>query len=114
VLSVGGAQPSAVLHRAGIDVLMRVIRRLAGSFRRLLTERRHLAPGLAVAAIDADRDIAGDGGAAHDAALIAVIVDRDMLGGAVVPDRDIARLLAPAHGIFQSRHMALQQVEEMR
>src|SRR6185369_13115991 len=80
--------------------------------RRLLAERDDLAANMAVLAVDADRHIAGDGGAADDAALVAVIVDGVMLCRAVVPDDDVTRLPAPAHRIFQCGHMALQDVEE--
>jgi hypothetical protein len=41
----------------------------------------------------------------HDAILGAVIINRVMLGGAVVPDRHITGLPAPAHGVFLTDHM---------
>ena len=71
-------------------------------------DARHTA-----AAVDADRHVAVDGGAAHDAVLIAVIVDRVVLRRAVVPDRDVAGLPAPAHGVFGRGDVRLEQVEQL-
>jgi len=65
-----------------------------------------------VAAIDADRHLAVDGGSAHDTVLVAIVIDRIVLGCAVIPDRNIALLPAPAHGVFRGRDVRLEKIEQ--
>src|SRR5215471_4602263 len=58
------------------------------------------------------RPVAGEGDAVHDAALALVVVDRVMLGAAIVPERDRADLPAEAAGEFRTlvvREQILQQ-----
>src|SRR5260364_377705 len=74
---------------------------------------RRLDTSHALAAVDADRNVAVDGRAPHDAALISVVVDGDVLGRAVVPDRDVALLPAPAHGVLRRGDVGLEQVEQL-
>src|ERR1700736_434695 len=59
-----------------------------------------LDPRDALASIDADRHVAIESDATDDAVLIAIIVHGVVLSGAVVPDRDVALLPAPPHGVF--------------
>src|SRR5215475_6942031 len=61
----------------------------------------------AVPTVDADGCRPVDGHPTHDAWLVAVIVDCLVLRRAVVPDHHIARRPAPAHRVFQPRHMIL-------
>src|SRR5690606_28206650 len=70
------------------------------------------AGGLAAAAVDAHRHVAGQGHAAHHAVLGAVVVHRVVLGGAVVPDGHVAFTPAPAHGVLQAGDVALEDVEQ--
>src|SRR5436309_7681683 len=92
-------QGSARDSKRPVHVQLRETRsECSGSFGRRLLGRldaRH-----AVAPIDAHRNLAIDGGAAHDTVLVAVVVDGVVLRGAVVPDRNVALLPAPAHGVF--------------
>src|SRR6516162_262955 len=58
------------------------------------------------------RPVAAEGDAVHDAALALVVVDRVMLGAAIVPERDRADLPAEAAGEFRTlvvREQILQQ-----
>src|SRR5690606_5275423 len=71
-----------------------------------------LAHGLAATAVDAHRHLAGQGHAAHHTVLLGVVVHRVVLGGAVVPDRHVAFLPAPAHGVLQAGDVALEDVEQ--
>jgi hypothetical protein len=64
--------------------------------------------GEARAAADADGDVAGDGDAVHPAGQVAVVVDRVVLGRAVVPDGKVAGRSAPAHGVLQPRDVPLE------
>ena len=48
------------------------------------------------------------------AVLVVVVGDGVVLGGAVVPDRQIARLPVPADGVLQLGDPRLQQVEQRR
>ena len=82
-----------------------------GGFRGLRLGRldaRHAA-----AAVDADRHVAIDGGPAHDAVLITIIVDGIVLCRAVVPDRDVTGLPAPPHGVFRRGDVRLEQIEQL-
>eukprot|EP01022_Parablepharisma_sp_SALTPOND_P008982 TRINITY_DN1374_c0_g5_i1.p2 TRINITY_DN1374_c0_g5~~TRINITY_DN1374_c0_g5_i1.p2 ORF type:complete len:1491 (+),score=638.18 TRINITY_DN1374_c0_g5_i1:28616-33088(+) len=45
--------------------------------------------------------------------LVTVVVDGVVLGGAVVPDCDVAYRPAPAHGVFQAGDVAFQQLEQV-
>src|SRR5436190_8579478 len=74
---------------------------------------RRLDAGHAAAAVDAERHVPIDGGAADDAMLIAIVVDRVMLGRAIVPDRDVAGLPGPAHGVFGRGDVRLEQLEQL-
>src|SRR5262252_1787360 len=67
----------------------------------------------AVAAIDADRHRPLNGHAAHDAPLIAVIIDRLVLRRAIIPDHHVARRPAPPHGVLQPRHVILQHGKQL-
>jgi hypothetical protein len=68
--------------------------------------------GEARAAADADGDVTGDvtgdGDAVHPAGQVAVVVDRVVLGRAVVPDGKVAGGSAPAHGVLQPRDVPLE------
>src|SRR5699024_11985068 len=57
---------------------------------------RRLDAGHAATAVDAERHVAIDGGAADHAMLIAVVIDCVVLRRAVVPDRDVPGLPVPA------------------
>src|SRR4029079_1576424 len=59
---------------------------------------RRLDAGHAAAALDADRHLAIEGGTPDHAVLVAVIVDRVVLGRAIVPDHHVTLPPAPAHG----------------
>jgi FMN-dependent oxidoreductase (nitrilotriacetate monooxygenase family) len=59
-------------------------------------------------AVHADRHITRPRDAAHHAVLVAVVVDGVVLGGAVVPDHDVALRPAPAHGVFQADDVLVQ------
>jgi hypothetical protein len=67
----------------------------------------------AVAAIDADRYWPIDGHAAHDARLIAVIIDCLVLRRSIVPDDNVARGPAPTHHVLRPRHVILQHGKQM-
>ena len=68
---------------------------------------------LAQAAIDPDRHIAIDGGAAHDSWGVAIIVNRDVLRGAVIPDHHVAFLPAPAHGVIDMGNTVVKQTNQL-
>src|SRR5471032_473327 len=92
-------------------------RQQAGSYRVCIsgfTDSSSPLDRLAPLPMHANRHFALERHPPHDALLGPVIVHRVMLGRTVIPDRHIAALPAPAHGVFQTRHMALQQVEQMR
>jgi hypothetical protein len=61
-----------------------------------------------VATIDSDRHWPVDRHAAHDASLVAVIIDCLVLRRAIVSDHHIAHNPAPAHRVFQPRYVILQ------
>ena len=63
--------------------------------------------------VDADRHVARDGHSSMQSRLLAVVVDRDVLGGAVIPNRDIAHRPSPSHRVLEARHISLQQREEL-
>lgn len=52
------------------------------------------------------------GDAMHQARLVTVVVDRVVLSGAVVPDRQVAYLPVPAHRVFRSPDVAREQVDQ--
>src|SRR5271167_4676773 len=79
------ASPDAVTARAGLP------------YRRLRPAREESA-----------RLIAGQGDAVHDAAEAVVIVDRVVLGAAIVPEGERARLPAKAAGKFRALLMGEQ------
>lgn len=54
------------------------------------------------------RDFAGNGCATNNAMLVAAVVHRIMLRGAIVPHCYIAFLPAPAHCVFERRDMRLK------
>src|SRR4051812_21182557 len=58
---------------------------------------RGRAEQLAAASVDADGHVAVDRHPEEPARVLAVVVDRAVLGGAVVPDRDVAGRPPPAH-----------------
>lgn len=64
--------------------------------------------------LHADRDFAGQRHSAHDPVLIAVIVDRDMLRRAIVPDDDVTDRPAPTDRILQLRDVRLENLEQTR
>ncbi len=64
--------------------------------------------------VDADRHRSVDRHAAHDAWLVAVIINRLVLRRAIVPDHHIACRPAPPHRVFQPRHVILQHGKQMR
>ncbi|OMP13934.1 hypothetical protein COLO4_00594, partial [Corchorus olitorius] len=69
--------------------------------------------GPAQLAINPHRHFTGQGHPPHHPRLGAVVIHRIMLRGAVIPDRHIPRLPAPAHGVLQLRHMPLQHREQV-
>ena len=83
--------------------------------RAALAELRDLdeSERLAQAAVDTHRHIAVDGGATYDARGIAVVVDRNMLGGAVIPDHHITFLPAPAHGVVDMGNAVMEQANQL-
>src|ERR1700735_2740127 len=64
-------------------------------------------------AVDADRHRAGDGDALAAAVLGAVIEDRVVLCGAVVPDGQVARPPLPADGLLGPGHVLLQDADQV-
>jgi hypothetical protein len=55
--------------------------------------------------------LAGKGDAVHQATLAVVVVDRLVVGGAVVPDSDVAALPIPTNRVLGYRDSVLQQFE---
>ncbi len=79
-----------------------------------VVRRLRAAARAAAAAVHRHGGFAVHRHAAHHARLPAVVVDGDVLRGAVVPDGHVVLLPAPAHGVLQPRHAVLQQLEEPR
>jgi hypothetical protein len=102
--------PQAVIHAPQQRYI--AISALLCSFRPL-QEPEHHSCVFCRADLDADGHRPVDGHAAHDAWLVAVIVDCFVLGRAIVPDHHIARRLAPAPHVFQPRHVILQHGKQM-
>jgi hypothetical protein len=67
-----------------------------------------------VPTIDADGYRPVDGHAAYDARLMTVVIDGLVLRRAIVPDHYIALRPAPAHHVFQPRHMILQHGSDLQ
>jgi len=61
----------------------------------------------------ADREAAGDRDPVHLARQVGVVVDRVVLGGAVVPHSDVARCPGPADRVLQAGHVRLEKVEQV-
>ncbi|KWS23117.1 hypothetical protein AL062_15650 [Pseudomonas syringae pv. syringae] len=61
----------------------------------------------------AHRYFALEGHPAYDALLGSLIIQRVMLGGAVIPDRYVTAMPAPAHNIFRPWDVTLQQAEQV-
>jgi hypothetical protein len=66
----------------------------------------------AAAAVDGHGCSSVYGDPAHHVVLIAVIVDRVVLCGAIVPNGNVTDLPLPAHGVFEPRHVILEQLEQ--
>src|SRR5580693_5648638 len=62
--------------------------------------------------VDIHGDLADQGDALHDAALVVVIVDGPVLGCAVVPYGHVARFPIPSDGVLGHRDACLQQFED--
>ena len=105
-------RPSLPVHSVNNGLLQCNSSRLCGLSGRC-RDLSDAVASFAVPAIDADRYRSVDRYAAHDAWLVAVIVDRLVLRGAIVPDHHIARGPAPAHRVFQPRHVILQHGKQM-
>src|ERR1700712_3115673 len=91
------ARPAAAARNSRRCVM---VRRSSGGLRDgradlVVVDRVGAPAGAAAFAVDGHRGLALDGHAAHHARLVAVVVDRVVLGGAVVPDRHVVLLPAP-------------------
>ena len=75
--------------------------------------RRVLLTDMTATTVDADRHVAGDGHAPMQSRLFPVVVDRDVLSGAVIPNRNVADRPSPSDCVFQTRHVSLQQRKEL-
>src|SRR6266567_3755272 len=60
------------------------------------------------------RPIAGQGNAMHDAAMPVIVVDRIVLGRAIVPEGERSLRPAEAAGEFRPRLMAEEDIEQRR
>ena len=69
-------------------------------------------PSYARAAIDTDGSFALNRRPADDPFLVAVIVNGVVLGGGIVPDRQVARIPAPADRVFGLCDMGLEKFEQ--
>src|ERR1017187_7122424 len=63
--------------------------------------------------VDPDRDVAGDRDPVQQPGLVVEVGDRVVLGGPVVPDRDITGPPGPADGVLQPGDVPLQQGEQV-
>src|ERR1700719_4906492 len=67
---------------------------------------------MAIRALLSNRQFGADRQAPQDASLAVIIVDREMLATAVVPDADRAPLPAQAGGEFRPGAVRLQEVDQ--
>src|ERR1700691_4982654 len=106
-----GSDFAAVRPRRGDSVIQT---RSSGRGRRhRFTSRRLLLENPASTTVDADRHVSRDGHASMQARLLAIVVDRNVLGRAVIPNRNVAYRPSPSHRVLEPRHVSLQQREEL-
>jgi hypothetical protein len=68
---------------------------------------------VAVASVDADREVAGDGHSVEPARQVVVVVDRVVLGDPVVEQDQLVRRPAMLQHVLGPRHVGLQQPQQV-
>jgi|SRR5579871_3543205 len=67
----------------------------------------------AAASVDSDGYLAGYSHTPEDARLVTPVIDRHVLGSAIIPNGHIARGPAPAHSVLEARDVTLQKREQL-
>src|ERR1700744_2008806 len=74
--------------------------------------QRHSADHPAALAVHVDGHVALHGDTVHEPVLVVVVVDRPVLGSAVIPDCDVTRCPVPSNSVLRHGDSSLQQLEK--
>src|ERR1700723_46273 len=77
------------------------------SRRHRLTLRRLLLENPASTTVDADGHVARDSHSSMQSRLLAVVVDRNVLSRAIIPNRNVAHRPSPSHPVLEAGHVSL-------